>query len=145
MVNDSSVLRSFRNFQNIIRTCGTRLRLQEKCFCCNSFRNSLGFAKFASPLPNKYKSEANEDASTEEMRSKKNVTVLSNLSEVFQALASKVAIVLPDMLRQLMALVQEWLKSGLERAFITQNHLDLDHYIVELILTCTCIFYQFCM
>ena len=84
------------------------------------------FAKFASPLPNKYKSEANEDASTEEMRSKKNVTVLSNLSEVFQALASKVAIVLPDMLRQLMALVQEWLKSGLERAFITQNHLDLD-------------------
>ena len=45
MVNDSSVLRSFRNFQNIIRTCGTRLRLQEKCFCCNSFRNSLGLCK----------------------------------------------------------------------------------------------------
>ena len=80
------------------------------------------FPKLAGPLQNLHlrcqTSTNQRQMRMHLLRSKTNVTVLSNLSEVFQALASKVVIVLPDMLRQLMALVQEWLKSG--------NHLDLD-------------------
>ena len=118
MVKDSSAFRSFRILSEpVVQGCGSKRNVSAAILP----ETRWAFAKL--PSPNKYKPEANKETFAEEMLPKKNIAVLVNLSEVLQALTSKAAIALPDMLRQLMALVQEWLKAGLKRAPTIQNHL----------------------